>query len=53
MEALAQNILPRRVELERWRPPESSVVNINFDATFQNHFKISCIGFVVRDVTGK
>ncbi|MBA0819916.1 hypothetical protein Gohar_003810 [Gossypium harknessii] len=53
MEALTQNILPRRVELERWRPSESSVVNINFDAAFQNHFKKSCTGLVVRDVTGR
>ncbi|MBA0600980.1 hypothetical protein Gorai_004174 [Gossypium raimondii] len=50
MEALAQNILPWRLELERWRLPKSSVVKIKFDVAFQNHFKKSCIGLVTMQL---
>ncbi|MBA0753223.1 hypothetical protein Gogos_005616, partial [Gossypium gossypioides] len=50
--AINKRLPVRRVESKRWRPPESPLVKINYDGSFQSHTKRSCTRIVVRNSNG-
>ncbi|KAG8488156.1 hypothetical protein CXB51_018812 [Gossypium anomalum] len=49
-----QNKLPvGRIEYERWRPPDSPFLKINYDVAFNGKGMRSCTGIVVRNGGGQ
>ncbi|MBA0754141.1 hypothetical protein Gogos_021720 [Gossypium gossypioides] len=40
------------METVKWKPPENSVVRINFDASLKRHENRSCSGMVIRNSEG-
>ncbi|PPS20280.1 hypothetical protein GOBAR_AA00294 [Gossypium barbadense] len=41
------------IGVERWRPPEGTMLKVNFDAAFSTNFMLSCTGIVIRDNLGR
>lgn len=35
-----------------WKPPENDTIKINFDASFNQHLRISCSGIIARNKEG-
>ncbi|KAH1040066.1 hypothetical protein J1N35_041809 [Gossypium stocksii] len=48
-----QKLPVQRIETERWRPPETSHVKVNFDAAFSQQHKELCSGIVTRNEEGR
>ncbi|MBA0826707.1 hypothetical protein Goarm_011532 [Gossypium armourianum] len=43
----------REVDIDRWKPPQTSWVKLNFDAAYKAQSNKSCSGFIIRNEKGK
>ncbi|TYH45504.1 hypothetical protein ES332_D11G269900v1 [Gossypium tomentosum] len=51
---VVQERLPGRlIGVERWRPPEGTMLKVIFDAAFSTSSMLSCTGIVIRDNLGR